>query len=95
MDLQFSQQYSFTAQRKKHIKKHINNQKNKVMKISELPTAIRKRAERYRQEQDFNTGSDSILMAFKHHLTEEYKTSPRYWMELHNAKEFFTIERNE
>ena len=65
------------------------------MKISELPTAIRNRAERYRQEQDINPGSNSIIMAFKHHLTEEYKTSPRYWMELHDAKEFFTFERND
>jgi len=65
------------------------------MKISELPTAIRKRAERYRAEQNVNPNSDSILNAFKHHLTSEFKTSSKYWMELHNAKEFFTIERSE
>jgi len=65
------------------------------MKISQLPTSIRNRAEKYRAEQNINPNSDSVLLAFKHHLTDEYKKSPSYWMELHNAKEFFTLERSE
>jgi len=65
------------------------------MRISELPTAIKNRAERYRAEQNTNPKSDSLMLAFRWDLTEEFKTSPTYWSELHNAKEFFTIERNE
>jgi hypothetical protein len=65
------------------------------MKISELPTAIRKRAERYRADQNINPTSDSLIEAFKWHETKEYRTSPAYWSELYNAKEFFTLERSE
>jgi len=66
------------------------------MDIPHLPTAIKNRARKYQKEDPKgNKNTDSLLLAFRWHLTPEYKTNPKYWSELHNAKEFFTIERNE
>jgi len=66
------------------------------MKISELPTAIRNRAERYRDQRRSKdailTKTDSLIDAF---LWEGTKEGAKYWENLHNEKEFFTLERNE
>jgi len=62
------------------------------MKISELPTAIRLRALKYQKEYGGDTKTDVLINAFYFADTKE---GNKYWEELHNAKEFFTLERNE
>ena len=63
------------------------------MKISQLPTAIRLRAERYQIEQEKgNENTDCLIDAF---VWDETKEGHKYWSELENAVEFFTLERSE
>jgi len=63
------------------------------MKISQLPTAIRLRAERYQIEQEKgNENTDCLIDAF---VWDETKEGHKYWLELENAIEFFTLERSE
>jgi len=63
------------------------------MKISQLPTAIRLRAERYQIEQEKgNENTDCLMDAF---VWEETKEGHLYWDNLYNAIEYFTLERSE
>ena len=63
------------------------------MKISELPTAIKNRALKYQRELgNENQKTDNLIDAFVWDKTRE---GIKYWEELHNAKEFFTLERSE